>query len=138
MPVECTLCEKSYPSQSKLNDHIKVIHEGKRWQCTACPKTYSSKFTLTRHEKKEHNSKEAKKTSKCEKPMQNHKATIHERKFKTYQCEHCKDIFTTLGKLQSHNVRNHPDLHYYIHNLCGHKFLKRKRNLQFRPMFQNL
>ncbi|VDP71197.1 unnamed protein product, partial [Schistosoma curassoni] len=45
----CNQCDRRFGSKSKLNDHIKVAHEGITFPCDECSKIFSSNGALCRH-----------------------------------------------------------------------------------------
>ena len=52
--VKCKDCGKSFSSKSKLNEHVKAIHEGIKHKCDICEKLFSYKRDLRRHHVKQH------------------------------------------------------------------------------------
>ena len=47
----CLQCEKSYSQRSKLNFHVKLVHDKTNdTQCTYCDKTFSTKEGKKGHE----------------------------------------------------------------------------------------
>ena len=52
----CKFCEKTYNRKEHLEEHIKAIHEGKRWKCNEdqCEKSYESQRALDHHKRRVH------------------------------------------------------------------------------------
>ena len=50
----CEKCEKTYTYEYELRNHIKVKHQGFRFNCEYCQKTYSNIQVLNHHLRKSH------------------------------------------------------------------------------------
>ena len=47
--LKCFICERNFYDQHNLAEHIKVVHQGQRYQCDDCGKYYQTKVGLQRH-----------------------------------------------------------------------------------------
>ena len=95
----CLQCETSYSQRSKLNFHVKLVHDKtKDTQCTYCDKTFSTKEGKKRHE-----------------------SVVH-MGAKPYECnsDGCREAFSTLCLLRGHIKQKH-DKKLKCEN-CGHEF----------------
>ena len=48
-PFSCEICQKSYDSKYKLNDHMNTHSGLKPYQCPVCQKSFSYNCSLNRH-----------------------------------------------------------------------------------------
>lgn len=53
-PFECDICHLRLSRKSSLVRHIQTVHDRTRFRCRFCDNTYSQKFDAVRHERKEH------------------------------------------------------------------------------------
>ena len=57
-PFQCNICEKSFPSKSRLNVHASEVHEKKHpFKCVMCDASFSRKWSLGVHVLKHENNK---------------------------------------------------------------------------------
>ena len=53
--LNCHICDKKFPKQSKLKKHVETVHEGiKNHQCEICVKKFGRLSDLNRHVKEVH------------------------------------------------------------------------------------
>ncbi|XP_074641788.1 uncharacterized protein LOC141899409 isoform X2 [Tubulanus polymorphus] len=83
MPYQCRLCEKSFMTKSRLNEHH-AQHAGKTYSCAICPKQYRFKNKLTIH-------------------MRTHTGDH------PYVCSICGERFIRNDYLLRHCRKNHPN-----------------------------
>ena len=91
----CTICKKILSSASALKLHQKMVHEKVKELCNICGKSYSCLY--------------------------NHKIQQHIRP-KKYECQECKENFTTQQTLTRHIQRIHegiPDDKKFACEQCG-------------------
>ena len=50
----CHICSKVYSSSQEVKIHIKSAHEGKRYECNICTSVFTLKACLLRHMKTQH------------------------------------------------------------------------------------
>ena len=95
----CSQCQKSYSQRSKLNFHVKLVHDKtKDTQCSYCDKTLSTKEGKRRHE------------------------TVVHMGAKPFECfnDGCEETFSTLCLLRGH-IRQKHDRKLKCEN-CGSEF----------------
>ena len=49
-PSDCSECGKTFKNYTRLKEHIKGVHNAKRYQCEQCGKTFQQKSQLSDHE----------------------------------------------------------------------------------------
>ena len=84
-------CEKEFQSPSRLEDHIKVFHEGKNpdlnqrklFACSLCNSKFGLKSRLNRHIKEDHE------------------------KQRRQNCSLCSRTFSHIGRLNAHMISFH-------------------------------
>ncbi|VDP62120.1 unnamed protein product [Schistosoma curassoni] len=54
MRYTCNHCDRKFKTNSDLNEHVKVIHEGIVYRCDQCDRRFSSKSNLREHLKRVH------------------------------------------------------------------------------------
>ena len=54
--VKCKHCDKTFTQSGTLNRHVKVLHEGVRYQCSKCEYAATSQQSLKQHSVKFHSS----------------------------------------------------------------------------------
>ena len=62
---QCNICQKGFNFQSRLNNHVKIVHENskKDHKCESCEKSFSSNANIKIHFDETH---EGKKEHKCD------------------------------------------------------------------------
>lgn len=53
--LQCNQCAKSFSNEFNLNNHVEIVHEGKRFQCDECGEQLSSVFRVGEHISQIHN-----------------------------------------------------------------------------------
>uniref|UniRef100_A0A1Q3F1J1 Putative c2h2-type zn-finger protein n=1 Tax=Culex tarsalis TaxID=7177 RepID=A0A1Q3F1J1_CULTA len=123
---KCNEWDKIYPSDRKLQEHIRISHRGERpYQCKICGKTFPRVFTLNHHVQSVHE-KIRKKTYRCDKctrafeskPAYERHMNSHEG-IKLNQCPHCGHKYEYKAYLLQHIAEKHPET---VQNLtrCQH------------------
>ena len=85
--TKCNICEKVFKTKKVLHQHMKEIHEKKKYKCQNCGKEFGKSGHLTRH-------------------MKTHEDA--ETKLKTkLKCDSCDKTFTRKDNLKSHLVKMH-------------------------------
>ena len=109
----CPTCGKNYPSKGEVNKHIRIVHEGIRFECELCKKKYISKQALNIHFETTHEGKKPDvKCPMCEKMFGNkqvlkrHIDNVHEKK-KPFACDLCDWRFAQSGQLTTHKKGKH-------------------------------
>ncbi|EDS41442.1 zinc finger and BTB domain-containing protein 6 [Culex quinquefasciatus] len=113
---KCNECDKIYPSDKKLQEHIRITHRGERpFQCNICSKTFPRSFTLNHHVQAVHE-KIRKKTFRCEKCTRTFEnKTAYERHMNSHegiklnQCSHCGKNYEFKAYLLQHIAEKHPE-----------------------------
>ncbi|KAL9704794.1 hypothetical protein quinque_008312 [Culex quinquefasciatus] len=113
---KCNECDKIYPSDKKLQEHIRITHRGERpFQCKICSKTFPRSFTLNHHVQAVHE-KIRKKTFRCEKCTRTFESkTAYERHMNSHegiklnQCSHCGKNYEFKAYLLQHIAEKHPE-----------------------------
>ena len=84
----CEICEKSFPTHSLLNEHIKTTHKSNRsrlnHQCGQCPEVFNNHPEYRHHLKNVHNTK-------------------------NYDCNICNKIFHLEKDFEKHVMEVHTD-----------------------------
>merc|ERR1712098_114058 len=80
---KCQFCEKVYSDNRGLQDHIKIIHEGKKdnFVCDICSKSFSRRTSLAAHK------------------------LLHSGEFKVYNCDNCPASFKDKRYLVRHQEK---------------------------------
>ena len=101
--IKCQYCELSYPTQPKLDNHVKAKHD---YFCYTCKRQFSSKKSITNHMKNFHSEKELK-CVECditfdrETQLKKHNLVKHSTGPKQ-QCSICQKSFLTKINLANH------------------------------------
>ena len=107
----CSFCSKAFSTNSKLNDHLKRIHENKKdLKCNICAMTFSVSNDLRNHIKNVHKKQKKEKNLKCDfcdkmfseqGDINYHKKQAHTNE-EIYNCEHCKKNYFSSNTLKRH------------------------------------
>ena len=93
--VQCSICQRSFLSQAKLQDHLKSVHS-KNIQCDLCEKSFSTQKSLNTHIDYSHK-KEA-----------------------SFVCDECGNKFKAKGLLASHIEIVHKGIrHHCTYKSCN-------------------
>ena len=94
--VQCSICQRSFPSQAKLQDHLESVHAPKDIQCDLCDKSFSTQKSLNTHIDYSHK-KEA-----------------------SFVCDECGNKFKAKGLLASHIANVHQGIrHHCTYKSCN-------------------
>jgi KRAB domain-containing zinc finger protein len=109
MQLRCSFedCEKSFPCQAKLQDHLNV-HLGIRpFGCEICQKSFYSKKYLRAHEEI-HQDKEIR-CDKCSSTFTRRHNFLRHQKYCSirYKCPGCSKIYKKRGSFESHLRNKH-------------------------------
>jgi uncharacterized Zn-finger protein len=102
-------CDKSYYTNSNLQDHINIIHLKQKKYCSyeGCNKSYCNQSKLNRHINNFHLNIKRFKCSECKYSVNNkthlntHINSVH-LKIKNFECNECKLYFSDNSKLKRH------------------------------------
>ena len=106
-------CEKEYQSQSRLDDHIKVFHDGQSIQCNECKKHFNTRTSLRDHFKTYHDDENPIRCDECgtrfasKSKLYIHISSVHEKVF-PYPCQKCAKGCMSASLLESHMKAVHP------------------------------
>ena len=109
----CDLCEKKFRVQHQLTEHIRVAHEGLKFECNYCEFQGSSKKTIKIHTEAKHEGIKYK-CDFCDTKLsiksnlRLHILSVH--KGVTYNCNYCdyKTLANNKRGLRNHIERKHP------------------------------
>ena len=118
IPLKCSKCKyKSFSTQSELDKHITLFHEGKSkncFECDHCHNFYSTKSNLTKHQTRSCGAPKDLKCSRCkyksfstQSELDEHIELFHEGKSKnTFKCDQCHNFYSTKNNLTKHQIRS--------------------------------
>ena len=126
----CSICEKSFFTQSNVNKHIKEIHQKikpvAKHACSLCSKTFTYNSRLVDH-MRTHLKEKSVSCYLCEKKfysqsnVNKHINEVH-RKLKLFACTLCDKSFATRPHLETHVDGVHKKLNLYACTLCDKSF----------------
>ncbi len=138
-PFQCKVCQKTFTTQNKLNNHVAYNHTDKRsYKCPECPITYKRKARTTRHLKEYHGKDPEEKPARpttchiCGKTFKNadscanHIKMVHERSY-AVACEVCGQTLVSKDVLKRHMEKVHQKSSpaRYKCDLCDKKYSTR-------------
>ena len=105
----CYICGKGFTEKSRLQIHIEVEHEGKRYVCDICGKDYKSAGALRIHRRLRHTNTGTFKCSVCDKTFSS-KSFLREHLSKhagtkELSCPTCEKKFRYSNNLKEHQTR---------------------------------
>ena len=143
---KCSLCDAEYTLKGNLKKHIKLIHDGERFECTICENvSFTQKHTLTKHVESVHERKlpfqeenkipvhEGKKLFSCtvcnfgfqkQSALIRHVEAVHEKK-KDYECSVCEHRFSNINQLKTHIEIVHEGKKPFKCSKCDRRFTHR-------------
>lgn len=123
--VPCTLCPKRFPSQKRLNHHVRNIHlQEKNHKCSYCDKAFFASFKLKIHEQM-HTGDMDYKCPYCPKQFPTKRQFVNHKNshlgVKPFQCTICLKFFSRENVLRRHvkahtNTESKPE---YPCKTCG-------------------
>ncbi|XP_068086215.1 zinc finger protein 81 isoform X2 [Anabrus simplex] len=124
---KCTVCPKSFPTQSNLRRHLQ-IHDAKRQRqhpCSICNKMYTRVDTLKRHELW-HTGERRYSCTVCGR-LYLHRWNLNQHMLKhsvvkPYTCSICGKAYTQRSTLISHQVVHSDNQKPYSCDVCGKSF----------------
>ena len=112
MTHSCHLCDFKVDKIIRLQDHIKIVHEGLKLFCAICNKTFRSSDSLKHHVDSIHEDKNPFQCDVCGKrfplpsKVKKHITMVHEKKM-PYMCTQCDNGFITKILLEAHTQSFH-------------------------------
>jgi len=100
----CTLCEKKFTSQIRLQLHTNVHHRGK-YKCTECGRSFRNPLMLTMHRQRHSVKIVADSSDVTEHPHDDSPGPHTEEKL--YSCTQCEEKFASQNRLRSHAIIYH-------------------------------
>uniref|UniRef100_A0A3Q3IAT0 Uncharacterized protein n=1 Tax=Monopterus albus TaxID=43700 RepID=A0A3Q3IAT0_MONAL len=94
---ECKDCEKIFPNEYSLGQHMIVHTEEREYKCDQCPKAFNWKSNLIRHQMSHDSGKR-------------------------FECENCDKVFTDPSNLQRHIRSQHVGARAHTCPECGKTF----------------
>ena len=136
---QCSLCGKSFRRAGGRNEHVRIVHEGRRaYKCSLCPRTFTTSSERNRHVIGSHKNdpwkeEEGVKSLVGIDPPNSSLCPICGRTFvnlyvhlrrhwePAYECSVCGRKFASKSSLSSHQVV-HSDERPYLCMSCGRAF----------------
>ena len=110
--IKCNICDATFKTNQKLKNHIRSLHEGKRFKCKSCDGSFTQKESLKRHVTSVHEGKKPFKCNICEASftqkgnLNGHISLVHEGK-KPLSCNICHKGFSRKAALNKHMASVH-------------------------------
>lgn len=132
---QCTLCDKSYSSKSRLTVHVTEVHleiNVNKWKCDNCNKVFKSSKVLKSHVKNVHERAYACKCEICGAIMSNkYNLPLHMSRhvnLRPYICNfnHCAKRFKDKCSLKKHILLHYPEKHLQC-EMCNKTFSRSDR-----------
>ena len=124
---KCEYCGKEYGFRSKLQAHVSVAHEGKKFQCKECDNKYRSLKGLSDHMASVHQGIEymCQTCGVTHKNIQSYKEHMlkHDGTNK-FQCSLCGKEFVAARQLRVHNDLKHNEKKH-VCSICGAAYAKK-------------
>ncbi|XP_037947491.1 serendipity locus protein delta [Teleopsis dalmanni] len=126
---DCVICDTSFKSKFRLQEHMKVHHDSKDHSCNICGAIRRDEEYLELH-MNIHEGKKETECRYCPKQFARPVNTLrHMRKHwdqKKYQCEKCGERFSLDNMLYNHRMRHEAEENPLICSICKQSFKSRK------------
>jgi hypothetical protein len=107
----CDTCEQSFDSKSKVENHVRIVHQERELQGQKCEKSLGNNSQLkiqTKEDSKPFQCKICQKVFSLDKRLQLHTKIVHE-EIKPFQCDVCHKSFGHKNSLKFHiGIVHHP------------------------------
>ena len=125
---QCKFCNKSFPTQSELDAHVKKAHPSQpMYKCPQCGAMFASQAELNSHIRSSHQPRPRYECPQCgatfasQADLNSHMRSMH-RSQPTYKCPQCGATFTSQADLNSHMRSMHRSQPTYKCPQCGATF----------------
>ncbi|KAG5896086.1 hypothetical protein JTB14_006875 [Gonioctena quinquepunctata] len=123
---QCPVCDKNYKFQSLLEKHIRIIHEGFRYECPHCKKSFRNDGHFQYHVKTHQPDyqgfeKQCEKCCTVFKSEGGYRAHMKRHEGLSYVCDVCGKNVTSVESLKRH-IRTHTGERPYKCEECGKNF----------------
>ena len=133
---ECPVCQKEFPSRSKIEEHFVSEHEGiKPYHCSICDASFSRHRNLKGHISKVHEQNRAHAVHErdifepVKQIIEQNRTEESKTGFKeidAFQCPICQLKFPSRTKIEEHFILEHEGIKPYHCSICDARFSKQK------------